>query len=119
MQAEEAALAKVLSERIKEFRHRRGLTQADLAYAIDLTPHYIALLETARKLPTLRALLAIASALGTTVGELLSSPAEGDWPDRIAKLVARIPPEGQPLVEKVVAVLVDETKPPTRGKRRK
>ena len=84
------------------------MTQAELAYAVDLTPHYIAPLETALKLPTLRSLLLIASELDTTVGELLTTPNSERWPEQLARIVSGLPKEARPLCEKVVLALADE-----------
>jgi transcriptional regulator with XRE-family HTH domain len=57
--------------KIKEFRERRGLTQAMLAKRAGVSPGYIARLETLRHDPKLSTLVKIATALGVPMSELL------------------------------------------------
>jgi transcriptional regulator with XRE-family HTH domain len=71
-------------------------------------PQYVALIETARKLPTLRALSRIASALGTTVDDLLRTRREGDWAETVARLSDGVPELGRPLVEQALMTMVTE-----------
>ena len=57
--------------RLKQLRHRRGLTQQALAEKARLSLGYVARLEIGRHDPKLSTLAKIAKALGMTVSELL------------------------------------------------
>lgn len=111
MERDETALALVLARNIKALRGRRGWTQAELAQRIELTPHYVALLETAQRLPTLKALLALAGALGVTSDQLLatSSTSKDERHLRIATRIASAPEQTQVLIEDVVDVILKGT----------
>jgi transcriptional regulator with XRE-family HTH domain len=108
MERDEAALAALLARNIKAFRAERGWTQAELAQATNLTPHYIALLETAQRLPTLKALLGMAKGLGVTVDRLLAPSviSKDDRSQRIASRIASAPEETQLVIEDVVDVMI-------------
>lgn len=67
---------KVLGRVIAEVRKSAGLSQETLAFRCKLHPTYISQLERGLKSPTVRALRAIADALGTTASVLLAK-AEG------------------------------------------
>jgi transcriptional regulator with XRE-family HTH domain len=56
-----------IAAKIAELRHKKGLTQRQLADLVDKPYSYIALLETAKKNATLRTLTLIASKLGAHV----------------------------------------------------
>lgn len=67
--------------RIKEFRMRKRLSQAELAERIDMSVSYISQIETAKKQASLASLVRIANALEVTVDHMLngnqtSDPAE-------------------------------------------
>ena len=67
--------------RIKEFRMRNRLSQAELAERIDMSVSYISQIETAKKQASLASLVRIANALEVTVDHMLngnqtSDPAE-------------------------------------------
>ena len=62
---------KVLGRVIAEERKSAGLSQEALAFRCKLHPTYISQLERGLKSPTVRALRAIAGALGTTASALL------------------------------------------------
>ncbi len=58
--------------RLRTLRHKRGLTQVELAERVGITQAYIARLETgAKKNPSLRLLDRLAKALKVMVGELV------------------------------------------------
>jgi len=84
MDSDEQKLATLLGANLKSRRQARGWTQAALAERAELSPHYIALLETAKKLPTLKALATLANALGITTGDLLKE-FEGPASTRLAR----------------------------------
>ncbi len=118
----ELALAEQLAARLRELRRSRGWTQAELAEHAELTPHYIALLETARKLPTLRTLGCLARALGTTAGDLLGSePTPGDaWVNDVRRLAVAVPESIRPLIAGVLKLATrhkDESPRPRKRRR--
>jgi transcriptional regulator with XRE-family HTH domain len=57
--------------RLKEIRHERGLTQAQLAQRVGVSAGYMARLEMGRHDPPLSRLRSLAKALKVTVGELV------------------------------------------------
>ena len=58
---------------VRAFREKRGLTQAQLAEAADLSPTYLGILERGENVPTLSVILQIASGLGLHPMELFRS----------------------------------------------
>jgi len=61
-----------LGERLRRFRTDKGLSQAELARAAQLSPAYLSELEGgAGKRPSGRVLLALGDALGVTIADLL------------------------------------------------
>lgn len=69
MESFEAVLGRVIAER----RRGAGLSQEALAFRCKLHPTYISQLERGLKSPTVRALRAIADAVGMTASELLKA----------------------------------------------
>ena len=61
-----AAFATTLSEQ----RARTGLSQEELAARADISARFVSQLETARRQPSLTALLALSDGLGMRMGEL-------------------------------------------------
>jgi transcriptional regulator with XRE-family HTH domain len=58
-------------ERLRETRHKAGLTQAALAEAAGLTQQYVAKIEAGQINPTLATMAAVACVLGTEIGLML------------------------------------------------
>jgi transcriptional regulator with XRE-family HTH domain len=58
-------------ERLREARHKAGLTQAALAEAAGLTQQYVAKIEAGQINPTLATMVAVARVLGTEIGDML------------------------------------------------
>jgi transcriptional regulator with XRE-family HTH domain len=67
-----AHLIEALAATIKARRNELGLTQEDLAGAIDLDRPYITLMEAAKKQPTLSVLWRIAEGLELSAGEFMT-----------------------------------------------
>lgn len=67
MDSFESVLGRVIAER----RRNAGLSQEALAFRCKLHPTYISQLERGLKSPTVRALRAIAEAVGSAASELL------------------------------------------------
>ncbi|MDX2053798.1 MAG: helix-turn-helix transcriptional regulator [Polyangiaceae bacterium] len=119
----EAALAVQLSENLKELRQSRGYTQAELAERASISPHYVALIETARKLPTLKTVAAFGRALGVSLGRLLEKPAPSTnaWSEQVSQLAESIPDEIRPLVHDFLRAAASHrphvASPPTKPRR--
>jgi len=67
-----ANVREILAQNLKENRRRLGITQGELAERADLSTHYLAMIETARKFPTADVLDRLAAALGIKTHELFS-----------------------------------------------
>jgi putative transcriptional regulator len=61
-----------MQTRIKEFRARRNLTQADLAEAVGVRRETIVFLEKGKYNPSLRLAHLVAKELGTSIDQLFS-----------------------------------------------
>ena len=66
----------VLGKRIKQFRKRRGLSQADLAATINRATTYISYIETGQRCMSLDTFVDIANALDASADELLKDNLE-------------------------------------------
>jgi len=60
-----------LGERIREYRRTKGLTQENLAQALDLSVAYVSLIERGGRNPPYTTVLAIARALGIGPGKMV------------------------------------------------
>jgi len=65
-------LRKVLASNMKLYRKNLGISQAVLAERLDITDNYIALLETAKRFPSINMLERIAGALEKDTLDLFS-----------------------------------------------
>lgn len=63
--------------KIKEKREAMGMTQKALAERVGVTPAQMCMIETGKRLPSLTVALRIASAMETTVEELMADIAAG------------------------------------------
>ena len=61
----------ILGKQIRQFRKRRGLTQADLAGQIDRATTYISYIESGQRCMSLETFIEIANALNVSADELL------------------------------------------------
>ena len=68
----------LIGRRIREFRLRKNMTQAQLAEQSMLSVAYIGFIENARKHPSLDALVKIAAVLDTTVISILTGQQKAD-----------------------------------------
>jgi transcriptional regulator with XRE-family HTH domain len=59
-----------LGEAIRQLRHKRGLTQEDLAHDAEITTGTLSLIERGQANPTWGTLKGIAAALGVSMAEL-------------------------------------------------
>jgi transcriptional regulator with XRE-family HTH domain len=63
-------LPKRLGNRIRHLRNRAGITQAQLAERVDISPEFMSRLERGIKAPSLDTAAKLATALGITLSEL-------------------------------------------------
>jgi transcriptional regulator with XRE-family HTH domain len=61
-----------LGERVRSFRHERGLTQSALAESLDLSVAYVSLIERGGRNPPYTTVVAIAHALGVSPSDICS-----------------------------------------------
>ncbi|GHU03983.1 transcriptional regulator [Spirochaetia bacterium] len=74
-----ADIKEVLAANLKEYRRKRGLTQEKLAEQAEMSLHYLAMLELARKFPSGEMLERLAKALNIETHQLMevsASPEE-------------------------------------------
>ncbi|MGE7021335.1 helix-turn-helix domain-containing protein [Solibacillus cecembensis] len=71
------SIVKVVGERIRAFRKKRGLSQEELAHRASLHNTYIGQLERGEKNATIESLFKITNALGITLEELFSNTQSG------------------------------------------
>jgi transcriptional regulator with XRE-family HTH domain len=94
MQEQEAQLARRIGAAVREQRQLRGWSQEALAEKVDLSSHFIGLVERANQLPSLTTLLTLARTFGVGVDELLGhrkASAPAPW-EREALAVFRAVP---------------------------
>jgi len=63
-------LGSIFIKNLKEYRKKNGLTQAQLAEKVNVTPHYIGMLEMGRNFPATDLIERIANALNIEMYEL-------------------------------------------------
>jgi transcriptional regulator with XRE-family HTH domain len=78
-----AEVVRLFAARLREVRHSRGLTQAELARQAQVTVSYIGRLEAGGAAPGIDLVDRLARALGTTLADLLPAAAP---PDTLAVL---------------------------------
>ena len=108
-----------LGKRIKAARERVGMTQEDLAAAVDYSVDHVSVVERGVKPPKLEKLVAIANVLKVGTDELLQDNLDVATLLHATELSERLKtlsPEGQRKVMNVLDTLVDELrKPRCRG----
>src|SRR5262249_53871716 len=78
-----AEIVRRFADRLRQVRHSRGMTQAELARTAQVSVAYIGRLESAGAAPGIDLVDRLARALGTTVAELLPGTVS---PDTLAVL---------------------------------
>jgi transcriptional regulator with XRE-family HTH domain len=66
-----ADIKEILAANLKEYRRKKGLTQEKLAEQADMSLHYLAMLELARKFPSGEMLERLATALNIETHQLV------------------------------------------------
>lgn len=98
---------KRLGERVREERRKLGLTQAQLAEAIDISDTYMGAIERGERSLTLDTLVRLVNRLGVTVDYLLSdsvSDSDANIMEQFKQII-----DGQPIERKQMAVNVLRT----------
>jgi XRE family aerobic/anaerobic benzoate catabolism transcriptional regulator len=72
----------VVAERVRAFRRARGLTQRELAERAELSPRFLAQVETGRGNISIERLAELAEALGVRAAELIESPTLASAPGK-------------------------------------
>ena len=75
---EHAEIVRLFAVRLRELRHSRGMTQADLGRAAQITTSYVGRLESGGAAPGIDLVDRLAKALGTTVTDFLPTTASPD-----------------------------------------
>lgn len=86
---------------IQAARHRRGLTQAQLAEAMSVSSNYISLLENDHRDPSWRFVCELASAVKTPLPLLLMKATEESSPNRSSRAQSRATDELMDLFDAV------------------
>jgi transcriptional regulator with XRE-family HTH domain len=114
MPASTEALA--FGRRLKELRRRRGLSQKELAGAIDVHPLQVSKYETGTNYPTVGKVIEIAKALHVSMDELFGHVAADDSRVKNIRLLRRfkdlenLPKDDQETAVKLIDALVAKSK---------
>ena len=61
-----------IGENIRKYRKQKGVSQEELAEAVEVSPNYIGMIERAEKIPSLDTFIKIANSLDTSADLLLA-----------------------------------------------
>ena len=81
-------LRQIIANRLRSLRKAAGLTQEQLSEAAGVGPEHLSKIETARRLPSLEALVSIASALHVEPVDIMGRPSQNDRSERAERLSA-------------------------------
>ena len=96
------------AEKIRYYRHQKGMSQEDLALKANLNPAFFGQVERGLKCPTIDTLYKIASALNVPLPELVRFEAsQEENVGRLRDIVARIPAAKSEQVFQLIDALVD------------
>lgn len=98
---------------IKRTRKERGLTQAELAQMVDITPKYLSNLECGEKFPKLETFISIANALQCDANTLLCNVLDATIPATSATIstkLSTLPPKEQRRFLRILEFMVDDAK---------
>ena len=103
--------SKALGKRMQDARIAKGLTQADLAQMVDLTPKYLSNLECGFRMPRMDTFVAIANALNIDANTLLA-----DYLDRgpeiessrVAVMLEKLPADKQRSALRIIEAVLTE-----------
>ena len=103
--------SKALGKRMQDVRTAKGLTQADLAQMVDLTPKYLSNLECGFRMPRMDTFVDIANALNIDANTLLV-----DYLDqgpviessRVARMLDKLPADKQRSALRIIEAVLTE-----------
>lgn len=105
--------AQNIGRRIQMARKVKGLTQAELAQKVDLTPKYLSNVECGEKTPKLETFIRIANSLQCDANSLLVDVldvATTDNGSAISRKLAALPIEEQRRLLRIFDVMIDESR---------
>jgi len=103
--------AKKVGERIRNARKERGMTQADLAAAVDITSKYLSNIECGDKVPKFETFISIANALGCDANSLLADVLDvttSSISSSVSAKMAALPLEEQRGLLRILDVMIAE-----------
>lgn len=103
--------SKALGKRMQDTRIAKGLTQADLAEMVDLTPKYLSNLECGFRMPRMDTFVDIANALNIDANTLLvdyldRGPAIES--SRVAVMLEKLPADKQRSALRIIEAVITE-----------
>jgi transcriptional regulator with XRE-family HTH domain len=102
--------------KIRDVRLARGLSQADLATKIGLSPNHLGVLERGEKAPTLETVEAIADALALQPADLFSDGTPPDpWLEQVTQVATGVPASLRAIALAVLAAFAQPRTPSGRG----
>lgn len=102
-----------IGARIKKARRERGITQAQLAELLNLTPKYVSNFETGERLPRLETLIDIANTLNCSADALLydvlEAPSAGEGCS-ITERLSALPLDDRRRIMRIIDFLIADAK---------
>ncbi len=102
-----------IGARIKKARKERGITQAQLAEQLDLTPKYISNFETGERLPRFETFIEIANVLNYSADALLYDVLESPSASNSCTITARLnelPSEDRRRIMRIIDFLIADAR---------
>ncbi len=96
---------KAIGQRIKKAREATGITQDELAKAVDCSTKHIGALERGIKTPSLDMLVVIANTLGVSADLLLQDVLEKPVDSRASEFAAAVAPLSEKMQNRVLQAL--------------
>lgn len=108
-------LVAIIGQNVAKYRSQAGLTQAQLAEAVDVTPAFISLVERGQKMMKVTTLHAISQSLHVSCDALLSPEGPEAHRENILYMLSQQSPENICKIERVIRVCMEEfgAKPPS------
>lgn len=102
-------IKKMIGARIAEIRHKKGMTQDQLAERMEISPKYLSSIERGKENPTLNTLINLARCLNVDLGVIFSFPQIEDPAKRktlIASLLNKADDDQLKLALKVLSSII-------------
>ncbi len=113
MDEREAELARRIGAAVRHHRQLRGFSQEVLAERVDLSTHFIGLVERGQQLPSLTTLLALSHALGVSLDDVLQLPEAAppaSWEQKALAVLGTVPKGFRPGVLAMLNALARTTR---------